>query len=252
MSPKRSVLLLSAIFGIVGIGVSVIIIAIGGGFSGTGSSMLDPPDESDLWTVGEAPVNSFSLQYLMTSRALEDLPYNATVWLNFTRLKTTDWNVSLSIYDGSHNDEFSILLSQNQLSRIGPVEKEDMDSLNFLDKSIFEIRELARGPKYLITGAVWDKLLLDSGEVPVKIVDHNKLYTRAGVFDTFILSYDLGPQESKIWINREMPCLYGRKCMIAQARFNTVKNYSLKMRSSPLKFKPQTWVGIGLIGLNSV
>ena len=106
MSLKRSVLLLSAIFGIVGIGVSVIIIAIGGGFSGTGSSMLDPPDESDLWTVGEAPVNSFSLQYLMTSRALEDLPYNATVWLNFTRLKTTDWNVSLSIYDGSHNDEF--------------------------------------------------------------------------------------------------------------------------------------------------
>jgi hypothetical protein len=80
-----------------------------------------------------------------------------------------------------------------------------MDSLNFLDKSIFEIRELARGPKYLITGAVWDKLLLDSGEVPVKIVDHNKLYTRAGVFDTFILSYDLGPQESKIWINRDMP-----------------------------------------------
>lgn len=205
MSPKRSVLLLSVIFSIVGIGVSVIIIAIGGGFSGTGSSFLDPPDQSDLWTVGKTPVNNFSLQYLTTSRTAHELPYNATVWLNLTRLEKTDWNVSLSIYNGSHNDEFSVLLSQNQLSRIGPVDKENVDSVNFLDKSIFGIRELARGPKYLIIGAVWDKLLLDSREIPVKIVDHNTLRTRAGVFDTFLLSYDVGPQESKIWINRDMP-----------------------------------------------
>ena len=203
MSLKRSVLLLSVLFSIVGIGVSVIIIAIGGGFSGTGSSFLDPPDQSDLWTVGETPVNSFSLQYLTT--AAHEPPYNATVWLNFTRLEKTDWNVSLSIYDGSHNDEFSVLLSQNQLSRIGPVDKDNVDSVNFLDKSIFGIRELARGPKYLITGAVWDRLLLDSGEVPVKIVDHKTLHTQAGVFDTFLLSYDVGPQESKIWITRDMP-----------------------------------------------
>ena len=205
MSLKRSVLLLSVIFSIVGIGVSVIIIAIGGGFSGTGSSFLDPPDQSDLWTVGKTPVNSFSLQYMTTSHAPHEPPYNATVWLNFTRLEKTDWNVSLSIYNGSHNDEFSVLLSQNQLSRIGPVDKDNVDSVNFLDKSIFGIRELARGPKYLITGAVWDRLLLDSREVPVKIVDHNTLHTRAGVFDTFLLSYDVGPQESKIWINRDMP-----------------------------------------------
>ena len=203
MSLKRSVLLLSVLFSIVGIGVSVIIIAIGGGFSGTGSSFLDPPDQSDLWTVGETPVNSFSLQYLTT--AAHEPPYNATVWLNFTRLEKTDWNVSLSIYDGSHNDEFSVLLSQNQLSRIGPVDEDNVDSVNFLDKSIFGIRELARGPKYLITGAVWDRLLLDSGEVPVKIVDHKTLHTQAGVFDTFLLSYDVGPQESKIWITRNMP-----------------------------------------------
>jgi hypothetical protein len=203
VSLKRSVLLLSALFSIVGIGVSVIIIAIGGGFSGTGSSFLNPPDQSDLWTVGKTPVNSFSLQYLTT--AAHELPYNATVWLNFTRLERTGWNVSLSIYNGSHNDEFSVLLSQNQLSRIGPVDRENLDSVNFLDKSIFVIRELARGPKYLITGAVWDKLLLDSGEVLVKIIDHNTLHTRAGVFDTFLLSYDVGPQESKIWISRDMP-----------------------------------------------
>ena len=77
--------------------------------------------------------------------------------------------------------------------------------MNFLDKSIFGIRELARGPKYLIAGAVWDRLLLESGEVPVKIVDHKTLHTQAGVFDTFLLSYDVGPQESKIWITRDMP-----------------------------------------------
>ena len=141
---------------------------------------------------------------MTTSRAPHEPPYNATVWLNFTRLEKTDWNVSLSIYNGSHNDEFSILLSQNQLSRIGPVDKDNVDSVNFLDKSIFGIRELARGPKYLIEGAVWDKLLLDPGEVPVKIIDHKRSHTRAGVFDTFLLSYHVGPQESKIWINRDM------------------------------------------------
>jgi hypothetical protein len=52
-------------------------------------------------------------------------------------------------------------------------------------------------------------------------VDHNTLRTRAGVFDTFLSSYDVGPQESKIWI---CLCLYARKHTTVQAIFNTVTN----------------------------
>jgi hypothetical protein len=41
--------------------------------------------------------------------------------------------------------------------------------------------------------------------VPVKITDRMKLSTPAGTFDTYVLSYDVGPKKSQIWINRDIP-----------------------------------------------
>lgn len=205
MSVKRRVFLLSIIFSLIGISVSAVIVGIGGGFSGTRSSILDPPIEADLWTIGKTANDRLALQYEVTSDLNDDFLSNATVWLNFSNLADANWNVSVSINNGTYSKDFAILLSENQLSRIGSVNKENEESLDFLDKSIFAIRDFARGPEYLIVGALWDKILLDSIEVPVKITDSQDLHTQAGTFDTFVLSYDIGPEKSQIWISDDMP-----------------------------------------------
>jgi hypothetical protein len=203
MSVRRHVLLLSIIFSALGISVSVILIAIAGGFSGSGPSILNPPTQADMWTVGKTQMNEFALKYILTSSATDEPKINATVWLNFSKLANSNWNVSVSIRNDTNREDFEILLSQNELSRIGSSDSDK--SLSILDDSIFGIREVARGPKYLVVGALWDKILLDSIEVPVKITDRIKLSTPAGTFDTFVLSYDAGPKKSQIWINENIP-----------------------------------------------
>jgi hypothetical protein len=203
MSVKRRVLLLSIIFSALGISVSVILIALAGGFSGSRSSILNPPTQADLWTVGKTQMNEFALKYILTSSVIDEPKVNTTVWLNFSKLANSNWNVSVSIRNDTNREDFAILLSQNELSRIGSSDADK--SLSVLDDSILDIREIVRGPKYLVVGALWDKILLDSIEVPVKITDRIKLSTPAGTFDTFVLSYNAGPKKSQIWINKNMP-----------------------------------------------
>jgi hypothetical protein len=203
VSVRRRILLLSIIFGAIGISVSAILIAIGGGFSGSRSSVFNPPTQADLWTVGKTQMNEFDLQYVVTSTVTDGSKLNSTVWLNFSKLANSNWNVSVSIRNDTYRQDFAMLLSQNELSRIGSVNAEK--SLGVLDESIFAIRDIARGPKYLVVGALWDKVLLDSIEVPIKITDRMKLSTPAGIFDTFVLSYNVGPKKSQIWINRNIP-----------------------------------------------
>ena len=71
MSVRRRVLLLSIIFIALGISVSAILIAIGGGFSGSRSSVFNPPTQADLWTVGKTQMNEFDLQYIVTSTVID-------------------------------------------------------------------------------------------------------------------------------------------------------------------------------------
>ena len=54
MTPRRIIFLASGIFAAIGILVSVVIIALNGGFSGGGSgpSIFNPPTSKDLWTIG--------------------------------------------------------------------------------------------------------------------------------------------------------------------------------------------------------
>ena len=57
MSPKQKVFLLSGILALLGVSISVIIIAIGGGFSGPSPSITHPPTAADF--MGSWPACSF-------------------------------------------------------------------------------------------------------------------------------------------------------------------------------------------------
>ena len=67
MTPKRMIFLAAGIFAAIGILVSVLIIAMNGGFSGRGPSIFNPPTSKDLWTLGSNIDNGMNLTYTLTS-----------------------------------------------------------------------------------------------------------------------------------------------------------------------------------------
>ena len=61
------VFLMTGIFSLVGIAVSVIIIAKGGGFSAPGASITNPPTNADLWRLGQKINDGTELNYSLTT-----------------------------------------------------------------------------------------------------------------------------------------------------------------------------------------
>ena len=77
LSPKRKVLLLSAIMAAFGIGVSIVLIAVHGGFSGPGPSLFNPPTASNLWIVGRNIHSGTILNYSLTKIGNHSSPWSS-------------------------------------------------------------------------------------------------------------------------------------------------------------------------------
>ena len=83
--------------------VSVVIIAIGGGFSGPGPSILNPPSNSDLWAVGNNLANNTELNYSLATGPTQS---TENVSMKFIDSKN-DWRVNISI--GNDRNASSLL-----------------------------------------------------------------------------------------------------------------------------------------------
>jgi len=69
-----------------GISVNVIVIAVGSRFSGTSSSIVNPPTKDDLWRVGKPEGSEITLEYIITSDGTQSPLYNASVSMNLTEI----------------------------------------------------------------------------------------------------------------------------------------------------------------------
>jgi hypothetical protein len=114
------------------------------------------------------------------------------------------WKVKLKIENNTLWKEDDIFLS-NSLTRDGPVDKVFKPYLDPLDSSILAIRDIAREPKYLIIGAPWDKINVGALSISIKVTNKETLKTLAGDFDAYVLSFNLGEKESRIWVAHEVP-----------------------------------------------
>jgi outer membrane lipoprotein-sorting protein len=65
--------------------------------------------------------------------------------------------------------------------------------------------EYGESPKYLVLGAPWNTIFVGSSSVTARVTNEESVSTPAGVFDSFVLSYKLAEQTSKIWVVRDMP-----------------------------------------------
>ncbi len=210
MSPKRIIFVATGIFAGIGILVSVVIIAINGGFSGEGPSIFNPPTSKDLWTLGSNIVDGMNLTYSLTSNTGYDKANltDSIVSMRFHNMGDK-WNIDFKIQNGSNNNnnasEIHANISKNQLLMTDPITEKDNKFLQPVEASILAIRDIAREPKYLVVGAVWDKIYTGSNTIDAKIQSKDTISTPAGMYDVFSLQYKVGNSSSTIYINKDLP-----------------------------------------------
>ena len=241
MSPKRQVLLLSGIMAAFGISVSIVIIAVNGGFSGPGPSLLKPPTATNLWTLGKSIQPGVMLNYSLTRIGNHSSPWsslgehssliNSLVSMQFLQDESNgvnnnnnndnNWKVNIRISNGtkastntqqlvspsSISKQGTIFLSKQQLTNAGAqsINQDFIPYYEPIESSILEIRDIALQPEYLVVGAVWNSITVNVATVPVKVIAQEKIQTDAGSFDTFVLGYTIGSKTSRIWIDHDIP-----------------------------------------------
>lgn len=205
MTPKRIVFLASGIFGAIGILVSIVIIAINGGFSGGGPSIFNPPTSKDLWSIGSNIVDGMNLTYSLTSMgALSNLT-DSTVSMKFHDIDDK-WNIDFKIKNGSSTiKDISANYSKEQLLRTNPLTQQNEKFIQPIEGSILAIRDIAREPKYLVVGAVWEKIFTSSSTIDAKIEGTDTISTPAGNYNVYALGYNVGNSTSKIYLNKDLP-----------------------------------------------
>ncbi len=210
MSPIRIIFVAAGIFAGIGILVSVVIIAINGGFSGEGPSIFNPPTSKDLWTLGSNIADGMNLTYSLTSNTGDDKANltDSIVSMRFHNMGEK-WNIDFKIQNGSNNNsnasEIHANISKNQLLMTDPITEQDNKFLQPVEASILAIRDIAREPKYLVVGAVWDKIFTGSNTIDAKIQSKDRISTPAGMYDVFSLQYKVGNSSSTIYINKDLP-----------------------------------------------
>ncbi len=205
MSPKRRVAVATGIFAALGIGVSVTIIAFGCGF-GECPTPLDPPGPEDIWVVGSSIRDGTVLKYSLSSIGQSSSLDSATVSMNF-RESGDNWNVTFAITNGTDQEFTNAITMSKKLTREGQIDGSFMPYLEPIQSSIFAVRDMEYGnrDKYLVVGAPWNTIFYQASQVIVRVTDEENIQTPAGSFDSFVLSYELGDKESRIWMVSHLP-----------------------------------------------
>lgn len=206
MTPKRQVAVMIGVFSALGVGVSVAIIALGGGFSGGGGNIFNPPTGSDIYVVGAQVQDDTEFVYALTGMGPSTSLVDADVTIAFDR-QGDSWRTSFNIVNGTGTRaDFDMMLSSS-LTKEGQTDEQVRAFLEPVESSILAIRDMDYGgrDKYLVVGAPWNTIFYSSSSVTVRVTAEEPVQTQAGTFDAFLLSYKVGENTSRIWIVKDLP-----------------------------------------------
>jgi hypothetical protein len=196
-----------AVFSALGIGVSVGIIAFGGGFSGGGGNVFNPPSDADIYTVGEAVTDGMKLDYTLDAKGPSTALVGSDVSISFDQ-QGDEWLTAFTIYNNTATRpvETEMLLS-SRLTKEGQIEESARPFVEPIESSIMAIRDMDYGgrDKYLVVGAPWNTIFYGSTSTVVRVSSQETVETEAGTFNAFVLSYKLKDSTSKIWVVNDLP-----------------------------------------------
>lgn len=210
MTPKQQVAVMVGLFSALGIGVSVGIIAFGGGFAGGDtSSLFKPPTSADIYVIGAQVTDGLSMGYTVDSQGEQSSLANANVSITFHK-SGDSWRAAFNVVNGTQEaqpQQFDIMYSK-LLTKEGNVAESAKPYLGPIESSILAIRDMDYGgrAKYLVVGAPWNTIVT-GGTTPitVKITSEEKVTTPAGTFDALVLTYKLNDNTSKIYVVKDLP-----------------------------------------------
>jgi hypothetical protein len=208
VSPKKRVAIMTAVFAAIGVGVSVGIIAVGGGFC-TGPdcpSIIDPPTAEDIYVVGANIQDGTSLDYSLTAMEEASSLESAQVSMVFDEVGD-NWDVHFTVVNGTDAPVENTMTMSKELTREGPLDESFRPYFEPIQSSIFAVRDMEYGasPKYLVMNAPWNQIFYQSSEVTARITGQESVTTPAGTFDAFVLSYKLEENTSRIWVVADLP-----------------------------------------------
>ena len=149
-----------------------------------------------------------NLTYALTSNGAKSNLKDSTVSMAFRDIQDK-WNVIFKIENGTDADaavkEISANFSKKQLLRTDSISQEDDMFVQPIESSIMVVRDLAKEPRYLVVGAVWDKIFTGSSTKDVKIESTESVSTPAGSFATYLLEYKVRNSISKMYLNKDLP-----------------------------------------------
>jgi hypothetical protein len=101
-----------------------------------------------------------------------------------------------------------------------------------LDSTVFSVRDLAIEDKYLVKGAVWGDMYIHDIQEEIKVTAHTKVSLKFGSLDSYIISYQEGEKENKLWIVDNLP--FPVKAEVYDLSGNLQYSYELTSLSAPL------------------
>lgn len=207
VTPRQQVAVMVGVFSALGVGVSVGIIAFGGGFSSGGGNLLDPPTGDDIYTVGESVTDGMKLDYTLDANGPRTSLVSSDISISFDR-QGDEWLTAFTIYNNTSTQpvETEVLLS-SRLTKEGQIEESARPFIEPIESSILAIRDMDYGgrDKYLKVGAPWNTIFYGATSTRVIVTGQETVETPAGTFDAFVLSYKLKDNTSKIWIVKDLP-----------------------------------------------
>lgn len=207
MTPKQQVAIMVAVFSVLGVGVSVAIIAGGGGFSGSPGNIFNPPTGADIYVVGSQVTDGMTMEYSANAQGPETSIANADISINFKK-SGDGWLTTFSIANGTGaQPHVTQLMLSKLLTKEGQDDKAARPFLEPVETSILAIRDFDYGgrDKYLVVGAPWSTIFYGQTQARVGVTGKEMVQTPAGTFDAFVISYKLRDNTSKIWVVKDLP-----------------------------------------------
>jgi hypothetical protein len=169
----RRVIILTAIFATLGVGVSIAFIAAGGGFESSSPNIFNPPTEADIWKVGDHIQDGMTLEYVLTSKGQPYSLESARTSINFKQAGE-NWNVQFTITNGTDQPTVNhTLIMSKELTREGQLDESFRPYFELIQSSILAVRDMEYGesPKYLVVGAPWNTIFVGSSSVTARVTN---------------------------------------------------------------------------------
>ena len=185
------------------------------------------PREASQWHIGKGSQYNPVMQYDITTNAtkfsakLEFLP--ALNSGNQNLLVTINPNTSTAI---KQTVPINIVYDFNDVS------DDAKPFFTMLDSTVFSVRDLAIESKYLVKGATWGDMYIRDVQEEIKVTDYGKVSLKFGSLDSYVVSYQEGEKENKLWIVDNLPLPV--KAEVYDLSGNLQYSYELTSLSAPL------------------